>query len=88
MHKSNHRLVPDDLKPICDELLNSSVLDLYDHDNYVNVFKDYFYDGCTLELTAEKRDYSVRQIERVAPAVLFRVFIIALATIKHLKSNF
>lgn len=87
MKRSGNRIIPKDLQPICDELLNSSVLDFYDHENYVNIFKEFFYNGSTKEFVAEKCNYSVRQIVRVIPAVLFRVFIIALSTIKYYDSN-
>lgn len=85
MLKGGQRIIPSDLRPVCDELLNSSVLDLSHHELFVNIFKDYFYLGRTHQVVADFRGYSVKQIERILPKLLFRLFILALRTIQHHK---
>lgn len=88
MHKAGKRIIPSDLRPVCDELLNSSCLDLSEHELFVNIFKDYFYLGRSHQVIADFRGYSVRQIERILPKLLFRLFIIALRWIDHKQKYF
>lgn len=78
MRDLNDLIIPAELRPFCDDLLNTFVLDLSHHELYVNIFKQRFYFGTSLESLAEMSGLSLRYIKNLLPQLLFRVLIFAL----------
>lgn len=87
MHVSNYRIISDDLQPICDELLNDSFIGVTSNEAYLSAFRRKFYKGDSTVKISLDNFYSVRQLERIFPYMVFWLLVFALRRIKVLKSN-
>lgn len=87
MYNSDERFIPVDLQPVCEQVLNCSILDKHNDVLFTDIFKDYFFLGLTQEHIAEVRGYDVRHIQRILRKLLFKLFLSSLRIIQRYLTN-